>query len=159
MIALYGQYNLTACLKVDGTARPSMTASLLEMHEAKGGDEAEAVAIMDVAAMTYVCKSRKSSIPRELSYFKLSLFSRNGRGSSSYISSLLSSCSFQVVSRQQHHSTSRFSHSFYTLKCSSVCKPRSTMWSVVSVCQILKTRSHTSMPYAKRPRVGGLPDL
>ena len=39
-----------------------MTASLLEMHEAKGGDEAEAVAIMDTAAITYAGKPRMSSM-------------------------------------------------------------------------------------------------
>ena len=51
-------------MKVDGTARPSMTASLLEIHEAKGGDETEAIAIMDAAALAYAGKSITPSTPR-----------------------------------------------------------------------------------------------
>ena len=39
-----------------------MTASLLEVHEAKGGDEAEAIAIMDAAALAYAGKSRTLSM-------------------------------------------------------------------------------------------------
>ena len=43
------------------------------MHEAKGGDEAEAVAIMDAAAAVHAGKLRISSTPRAI--FLLFVFS------------------------------------------------------------------------------------